>query len=438
MTVMDRQVVTPIAGGPNVPVGGSSRALALMTAIYAINFLDRQIMTILAGPIKEEFALSNLELGVLTGFAFAVFYSALGVPIARIADSGDRVKLLGGACLLWSVMTAACGVAGNFAQLFVARMLVGVGEAACVPASHSLICDYSRAEDRPRALAVFALGIPAGTLLGLMIGGVVAQRAGWRLSFLAAALPGALLGIAALLTMRDPVRAGPVFVRPSAKSARRLAPLAASSPFRHLCLGASAASMGGYGLVAFLGVHLAERYGLSIGAIGLGLGLVIGVGGGIGAYAGGAIGTRIARSGASALAPGVAGLCAAGLALLWALRAETAQLAFAGLFLVSIFNALWYGPAFSSVQSVAAEDNRATAAATLNLVVNLFGLGLGPVLIGAAADQIGGDGGLAAALSFVAIFNIWGALHLHLAGRAMRRAAGAKRIPRLAEKETCR
>lgn len=223
---MDRQVVVPIAGSPDAPVGGSSRALALLTAIYVINFVDLQIMTILAAQIKDELALSNLELGALTGLAFAACYSALGVPIARVADGGDRVKLHGGACRLWNVMTAACG--------------------------------------------------------------------------------------------------------------------------------------------------------------------------------------------------------AAALALFWALRAETAPFAFAELFFVSIFSALRHGPVFAGVQSVAAESNRATAAAALNLVVSLFGLGLGPVMIGAVADQIGGDGGLAAALSVVAIFNICGALHLQLVGRAMRRTADAK------------
>lgn len=422
---MDRQAVAPTTPGSSSAAKSASRAVAMMTAIYAVNFVDRQIMTILAAPIKDAFGLTNLQLGLLTGFAFAAFYSVLGMPIARLADRGDRVKLLGFACILWSVMTAACGAAGNFVQLFIARMLVGVGEAACVPASHSLICDFTRVDDRPRALAIFALGIPIGTLLGLIIGGVVADWAGWRLSFLAAAAPGAALGIAALLTLKDPVRPGRVLVRLTNEPARGLTPLAANPAFRHLCIGASAASMGGYGLVAFLGIHLAGRYGLSIGEIGVGLGVVIGVGGGVGAYLGGAFGARLVRAGASPLLPGVAGLVAAAFALLFALRAENASAAFAGLFVVSIFNALWYGPVFSSVQSVAAEDNRATAAATLNLVVNLLGLGLGPVLVGATADRIGGDQGLLIALSAVALFNLWGAAHLFIAGRAVRRAAAA-------------
>jgi acetolactate synthase-1/2/3 large subunit len=392
-----------------------------MTAIYAVNFVDRQIMTILASPIKQAFDLSNLQLGLLTGFAFALFYSVLGVPTARLADTGDRVKLLAMACLLWSLMTAACGAAGNFVQLFIARMLVGVGEAACVPASHSLICDFTKAEDRPRALALFALGIPIGTLLGLIIGGVVAQTLGWRLSFAAAAIPGAILALIALKTLKDPVRPGRVVARLSARPPRRFAPLAANPEFRNLCLGASASSMGGYGIVSFLGVYLAERIDLSIAQIGLGLGLVIGVGGGIGVYAGGAIAAWLARRGASPLLSGVLGLCAAGVAIFAALGAGTPAAAFAGLFVVAAGNALWYGPVFAAVQSLAAKDNRATAAATLNLVVNLLGLGLGPASVGFIADTVGGAQGLTVALSSLAFFNAWGAVHLLLAGRAARR-----------------
>lgn len=394
------------------PSDGPRFAIVILTAIYAVNFLDRQVVAILAAPIKAEFALSNLQLGLISGIAFAAFYSVLGIPIARIADRGDRVGLIGFACLLWSAMTAVCGVAANFTQLFVARMLVGVGEAACVPASHSLISAWTRPDERPRALSIFALGIPVGTLLGLVIGGIVAESSGWRAAFFLAAVPGAVLALLALAVLRDPSRPGKIIRRRDKAGGPALLPLLRIRTLRQLCIGAAAASMSGYGLVAFLGVYLTERFSLSISQIGLGLGLAIGIGGGIGAYCGGMLATRAWLRGKSGTGSGAAGLVAAGAAIAAFLAAPTAPLAFLGLTAVSAFNALWYGSVFAAVQDVAPEQSRASAAALLNLIVNLVGLGLGPPLIGAAADAAAGERGFHYAFAAAAAINVVGAYFL--------------------------
>lgn len=397
-----------------------SYGLLLLTAIYACNFVDRQIVTVLAVPIRDAFSLSNFQVGLLGGLSFALFYSLLGLPLAAIADRGDRVRLLALACGLWSLTTAACGAVGNYAQLFLARMLVGVGEAACVPASHSLICDLYGPAERPKALAIFALGIPLGTLIGLAIGGMVADAAGWRASFLIAGAPGLILALALILFVRDPVRPGPI-VRPGPLGlAPALKPLLANPVFRHLAAGASIASMGGYGLIAFLGLYFSSRFNLSLAQIGLGLGLAIGFGGAIGVYAGGLLSIRSAATRWGALTPAAAGLCMASLALFSALAAPNAPAAFAAFFMVAAFNAFWYGPVFAGVQSAATEKNRATAAATLNLVVNLIGLGLGPPALGLIADVTGGVEGLRAAIVGAAIFNLWAAAHFISAGAASR------------------
>lgn len=395
-----------------MPDGPAARALAprvallLLTAIYTVNFIDRQIITIVAAPVRDEFSLDNFQFGLLGGFAFALFYSLLGLPIARLADRGDRVRLLAVSCALWSVMTAACGAATSFAQLLVARMLVGVGEAACTPASHSLISDFFAKEKRPRALAVFALGIPLGTLAGLALGGAAANAAGWRGAFFIAAVPGLALALALFALVRDPTRPGRILTPRASGEPTKVANLIGNRTFRRLCGGAAVASMSGYGLVVFLGLYFKDRYGLSLPQIGLGLGLAIGVGGALGVYAGGAFHDRFRNSRFGPYVSSAAGLLFAAFVLLVALAIDNALASFIAFAFVAAFNAFWYGPVFAGVQAAAPEQHRASAAAMLNLIVNLVGLGLGPPFLGFIADRAGSSIGLDAAIAACAFINI--------------------------------
>ena len=166
--------------------------LTMLVIVYVFNFLDRQIVTILAEPIKVDLGLSDTQIGLMTGLAFAVFYTVLGIPLARLADRANRVSIISAALVVWSGMTALCGMAQNFGQMLAARIGVGVGEAGCSPPAHSLIADYFPPEKRASALSIYALGIPIGSILGLLAGGWIAEFYGWRMAFYLVGLPGIL------------------------------------------------------------------------------------------------------------------------------------------------------------------------------------------------------------------------------------------------------
>src|SRR5215831_3497469 len=174
--------------------------------VYVFSFVDRQILSILNEPIKKEFSLSDSELGLLTGFSFALFYTTFGIPIARLADRSNRVNIISLSLLVWSAFTALTGLARYFWQLLVARLLVGIGEAGCNPPSHSIISDYFDVKRRATALSIYAMGVYGGTFLGLLIGGQIAHRYGWRVAFFIVGVPGVVLALLLKLTVREPPR----------------------------------------------------------------------------------------------------------------------------------------------------------------------------------------------------------------------------------------
>ena len=178
-----------------VPARMPYGALFLLMTVYAFNMLDRQIVTILVEPMKADLNLADWQIGMISGLAFALFYTLLGIPLARIADRGNRVGMIAIALFVWSGFTAVCGLARNFTELLLARIGVGVGEAGCTPAAHSLITDYVPRERRGRALALYSLGVPVGSLAGLVLGGILLATLGWRAAFLIAGLPGILLAV---------------------------------------------------------------------------------------------------------------------------------------------------------------------------------------------------------------------------------------------------
>src|SRR5579871_2171733 len=211
-------------GGPAQPPGTDGTGyrayvLAVLVLVYTVNFLDRQITSILAIPIKAELGLSDTQLGLMGGLAFALFYTALGIPIARLADGGSRTRIMTWALGFWSLMTAVCGFAQSFAQLFLARLGVGVGEAGGVAPAYSLICDYFPVRQRARALAVYAFGIPIGIALGMYAGGYIATVVGWRAAFWSVGVAGLVIAPLFRLTVREPVRGGLDAARPQASAA---------------------------------------------------------------------------------------------------------------------------------------------------------------------------------------------------------------------------
>ncbi|MBT5602472.1 MAG: MFS transporter, partial [Gammaproteobacteria bacterium] len=181
-------------------------ALGILFVGYVVNFVDRSILAILLEPIKHDLALSDSELGLLGGLAFALFYATLGIPIAALADRWSRVKVLAISMMIWSVMTALCGMASSFLTLLMTRIGVGIGEAGASPPSHSLISDYFPIESRATALSIYALGIPFGSMVGNFVGGWGAEELGWRMTFYLVGVPGVLIAMLILGTLKEPPR----------------------------------------------------------------------------------------------------------------------------------------------------------------------------------------------------------------------------------------
>jgi predicted MFS family arabinose efflux permease len=374
--------------------------LALLAAAYTLSFLDRQIVNILAEAIKKDLGISNLQLGMLTGLAFAVFYTVLGIPIAHAAGRRSRPLIIAGSIALWSVFTIMSGWATGFMFLAMARLGVGIGEAGCNPCAHSLIADTVPPERRASALSLYALGLPIGTMLGLAFGGLVADAFGWRTAFLLAGAPGLVLAAVIALTIEEPrVLTGQTAAGTSFRGA--LNELKGKRSFWLAALATGLLAFVGYGHGAFfapfyLRVHgvqitaLAQQFGLGPqGFLGIAGALTSGLGSFIGTWLGGVIADRAAvRDKRSYMAiPAVA--AALSLPVVAAMYSvDNAALALMLGLIPMMLNALWYGPIYATAQSVVSPQNRAASAAILLFVMNLIGLGLGPICVGALNDRL--------------------------------------------------
>jgi MFS family permease len=366
------------------------RVLTLLFLAYVLNFVDRNIIGILAVPIRKEFGLSDTALGGL-GVAFGVLYAIVAIPIARLADRRSRVRTIGASIALWSLFTALCGAAQSYAQLAIARIGVAVGEAGGIAPSYSLIADYFPRDRRSRALAIFSLGIPVGSALGIMFGGWVAVTFDWRTAFLAAGIAG--IPVAALIAglVPEPVRGA--FDRPAppgvptmSEAARRLTRIPS---FWLLSLGAALGSIPGYGLIFWLPSLFHRSFGLSLGEASSFYGSVILVGGVAGIWLGGWLGDRTgpSRPAAYALIPAlcfllavplfVGGLFAPSLAAAWCLFA-----------LAQMLTLSWLGPVVTAVQHIVVPQVRATASASFLFINNIVGISGGIYLLGWVSDLL--------------------------------------------------
>ena len=377
--------------------GGSVRVtLWILLIVYIFNFIDRQIVNILAEPIRLELGLSDTQIGLMTGLAFALFYTVLGLPIARFSDRSttNRPWLIGGALAIWSAMTALCGLAQNFIQLLLARIGVGVGEAGCTPPAHSLIADMVEPSKRSSALAFYALGIPIGTLLGMLIGGLLADSVGWRNAFLIVGLPGIALAVVVFTYLKDPRRTG-MMQAGTQQSAEQmpmkvaLKAMFSSRAFVLLVAAGSAAAFLAYGKVTWITIFFQRTHGLTPGETGLWFGLVNGGAGIAGTVLGGYIADRWgAKNRRHVLtAPAVGMVVTIPFALL-AFMTDNWLLALFLLIVPTICNSLYYGPTYSSVQGLVPLRARAIAAAVLLFFQNLIGLGLGPLFFGMMSDLL--------------------------------------------------
>ncbi len=413
--------------GQNTPKPQSLRlVLAVLLVVYVFNFLDRQIVNILAEPIRRDLGLSDTQIGLMTGIAFAAFYTCLGIPIARYADrpGTNRVGLIAGALIVWSGMTALCGQAQNFVQLLLARIGVGVGEAGCTPAAHSLIADLAPPEKRASAMAIYALGIPIGTLLGMLIGGLLADAYGWRTAFMVVGLPGVALAGAVVLSLRDPRRAPAALSaasmappRPALSNREALAEILGSRAFVLLLAAGSAAAFLSYGKATWTTIFFQRTHGLTAGETGFWFGIWGGVAAIVGTLAGGWLADRFGKINRRHVmtAPAVGFAAAVPLAISAYVMTDW-RWALALLMIPTALNSLYYGPCFSSAQGLVKPEARAMASAVLLFSQNLIGLGLGPLFFGMLSDwikPIAGDESVrwvlygAAVIGFIPAFFFW-------------------------------
>jgi predicted MFS family arabinose efflux permease len=378
----------------------NSERLLLWTllVVYIFNFLDRQIVTILAEPIKRDLGLSDTQLGLMTGLAFALFYAILGIPIARYADrpTANRVGLISVSLVLWSGMTALCGLAQNFGQLLLARVGVGVGEAGCTPAAHSLISDMVPLERRSSAIAFYGLGIPIGTLLGMIIGGFLADVVGWRSAFLFVGLPGVFLAAFVWFMLRDPRRGSlatalrakaPAVQQLSAREALR--EVFGSRAFLLLSIAGGLVAFLSYGKGVWAAIFFIRTHGLTPGETGLALGVVLGLAGLFGTWAGGWLADRYGKRSRRHMFTGPAlGMAIAAPVLFLGYSADNWMVALALLIVPTIFNSLYYGPTYAAAQQLVRPQARAMATAVMVFAQNLIGLGLGPLFFGMLSDAL--------------------------------------------------
>ena len=389
------EMATAAASGTGVQ---SARVtLWILLAVYVFNFIDRQIVNILAEPIARDLDLNDTQIGLMTGLAFALFYTVLGIPIARFADrqTTNRPRLIAVALALWSAMTALCGVAQNFWQLLLARVGVGVGEAGCTPPAHSLISDMVPPEKRASALAFYSLGIPVGSLLGMVIGGLLADYIGWREAFVVVGLPGVVLALVVWFVLRDP-RSSDAAAVLRAKSQPAALPLGQavaevmrSRAFVLLVIAGSAASFLSYGKTTWTTIFFQRTHDLSPGQVGLWFGVIGGVGGILGTWLGGYLADRFGATNRRHVlsAPAIGMALAVPLAIA-AYQAPSWPLALALIFVPQVFNSLYYGPCYSAAQGLVPLRARAIAAASLLFFQNLIGLGLGPLFFGMLSDWL--------------------------------------------------
>lgn len=376
--------------------------LALLVLVYVCNYIDRQIIAILSPAIKEDLGLTDTQLGLLKGFAFALFYGLFGFGIARLADRKSRVNIISACLALWSGMTVLCGVAQNFSQLLLARMGVGIGEAGCNPPAHSLISDYFPKKERATALGFYSLGISFGSLFGILLGGVLAATFGWRWAFVIVGVPGILLALIVKATLREPKRGGMEFIRASADVSKGMAAASAEpmpefaksfeilwkiKSYKILCISAGLTAFCGYAFALWMVDFLVRTHELTYAQLTLPLAFVIGIGGGIGTVAGGYITDYFGRKDESLyfMIPAWIHIVSVPFFLM-ALWIGSPTLVFVFWFFMFMLHNAVAGPYYGLIQNLSPLKLRAFGAALFFFILSMIGVGLGPFYIGALSD----------------------------------------------------
>ena len=413
-------------------MSGSYRwyALGVLTLVYTSSHVDRQIVGILLEPIKRDLGATDTQMGFLIGLTFAIFYATLGMPIAMLADRFHRRNIITAAVTCWSVMTVACGYVASFAQLALARIGVGVGEAGSSPPSHSIIADLFPAESRGTAMGVFALGVNLGLLIAYLAGGWLNDAIGWRMTFVAVGLPGLAIALLLHFTTTEPERGASEAHVAERDDGRAPGFGAVASRMwrvktvRHAVIGSTLAGFVGYGLVLWMPAFLIRSHDLSTTQTGLLLALMTGIVGGLGTFSAGWLADSLARRDvrwrAWVVAAGKGGYVPFLAAVFWVEDLTHAMLLYT---IPAFFGGFYLAPTFALVQSLVTLRMRALASSITLFVLNIIGLGFGPQLVGVLSDWFSpayGEESLRMALFVLSFLNLWCAYHYYLAGRHLR------------------
>lgn len=359
--------------------------LGALFVVYTFNFIDRTLVGVLQEKIGVDLGVTDFQLGLLGGPAFAILYTLMGVPIARVAERRNRIPIIAVGAALWSAMTAACGLAGSFSQLVLARIGVGIGEAACAPPSQSVITDYFPAHRRASALAIWAMAIPIGAMLAAVGGGWLSERFEWRTVFIMLGAPGVLVALVFALTVREPPRAGPPAEPPNFREA--LAVLAGKRSYFHIAIAGALMAFVGYSTSQFLIPFIVRNFGLSVAEAAYAFGALAGISTASGTFLGGYLCDRLApRHPLIFVWLPTFSLLLAAVFYLFAFFQTSFWPWFALLMIAPMFHYMHLGPGYAVVLSIVPVRMRATAVAILILVWNLIGYGLGPPIMGALSD----------------------------------------------------
>ena len=399
--------------------------LVVLTLVYALNFIDRQILVILQESIKVDMDLSDSQLGLLTGFAFAIFYVSVGIPIARWADIGNRRNIVSLAIAVWSGMTALSGLTQNFWQLLMARIGVGVGEAGGSPPSHSSISDYYPPEQRGSALSFYSTGVYLGILFGFLIGGWINSQFGWRAAFFVVGIPGFLVALLVRLTIREPVRGGldGRALEAPATFGETLRTLREFGSFRLFAIAAGLNAFSSYGIGNFMPSFLIRSHDFTSMQVGTSLALITGIGGAMGTYFGGVLADRYGANDKRwyLWIAAIPGACSVPL-MLSAVFVADPRLTLACLFFATMLGAFYLGPTIAISHNLVSPSMRAMASAILFFILNLIGLGMGPLVVGMISDALApayGSESLRYSLGIVSLINLVSATLFILAARKL-------------------
>lgn len=371
---------------------GAYFCLFMLTIVYSFNFIDRQLIAILQEPIKADLNLSDTQLGLLSGFAFALFYVTAGIPIARLADRSNRKNIVALSVFIWSFMTCVCGMAQNYVHLLLARIGVGVGEAGGSPPSHSMISDLFPEKKRATALGLYSTGVNIGILFGFLLGGWINEFFGWRVAFVVVGLPGILLAILVAITVKEPQRGRFDAIQAPAESqtfgqAMRL--LWRLKTFRYLSLASAMNAFAIYAVSNWSASFMIRTHGMDTGELGSWLALILGVGGAVGVVMGGVLSDHLSHRDRRYYLwlPMVALLIGApGAYFAYSLSNPYAALTM--LFFPGVLLNCYLGNVIATTHSLVDANMRATSSAMLFLIINIVGMGLGPSSVGMISDWL--------------------------------------------------